>query len=71
MRAHIEAKRVNPADDLISELTTISDADDARLSDTELIRTAMGLLIAGHETTANMIAKMVTMLLADRSRWEA
>src|SRR5699024_8171731 len=25
----------------------------------------------GHETTANMIGKMVAMLLADRSRWEA
>jgi cytochrome P450 len=71
MRTHIEAKRVNPAEDLISELTTISDGDDGRLSDAELMSTAMGLLIAGHETTANMITKMVTMLLADRSRWEA
>lgn len=71
MRAHIEAKRMKPADDLISELTTISDAGDGRLSDVELISTAMGLLVAGHETTANMIGKMVTMLLVDRSRWEA
>jgi cytochrome P450 len=30
----------------------------------------MGLLVAGHETTANMIGKMIAMLLADRSRWE-
>jgi cytochrome P450 len=30
----------------------------------------MGLLVAGHETTANMIGKMVSMLLCDRSRWE-
>lgn len=30
----------------------------------------MGLLVAGHETTANMIGKMVAMLLADRTRWE-
>ncbi|MCW2881408.1 MAG: cytochrome [Sphaerisporangium sp.] len=71
MRTHIDAKRVNPTDDLISELTTINDNDDGRLSDAELMSTAMGLLIAGHETTANMIAKMVTMLLADRGRWEA
>jgi cytochrome P450 len=71
MRAHVEAKRLNPTDDLISELTTISDAGDGRLSDAELMSTAMGLLIAGHETTANMITKMVLMLLADRSRWEA
>jgi cytochrome P450 len=71
MRAHVEAKRLHPADDLISELTTIRDADDGRLSDAVLMSTAMGLLIAGHETTANMITKMVTMLLADRDRWEA
>ena len=33
--------------------------------------TGMGLLVAGHETTANMISKMVAMLLADRpDRWE-
>ena len=50
---------------------SISDAGDGRLSDAELMSTAMGLLIAGHETTANMITKMVLMLLADRSRWEA
>src|SRR5258708_18844118 len=30
----------------------------------------MGLLVAGHETTANAIGKMVAMLLADRRRWE-
>ena len=30
----------------------------------------MGLLVAGHETTANMIGKMMAMLLSDRSRWE-
>jgi cytochrome P450 len=70
MRAHVEAKRRNPTEDLISELTTISDSDDGRLSDEELMSTAMGLLIAGHETTSNMICKMIAMLLADRSRWE-
>jgi cytochrome P450 len=71
MRDHIAAKRANPGDDLISELTTISDADDGRLSSQELMYTAIGLLVAGHETTANMISKMVAMLLADRTRWES
>ncbi|MER5346731.1 cytochrome P450 [Streptomyces mirabilis] len=71
MMAHVEAKRSHPADDLISELTAISDADDGRLSNAELITVAMLLLIAGHESTSNMITKMVAMLLADRSRWEA
>ena len=45
-------------------------AEGEGLSDTELAGTAMGLLAAGHETTANMIGKLVAMLLADRSRWE-
>jgi cytochrome P450 len=71
LRDHIAEKRANPSDDLISELTTIRDTDDGRLSDAELMFTAMGLLIAGHETTANMISKMVAMLMADRTRWEA
>jgi cytochrome P450 len=40
------------------------------MSDRELVATGQGLLIAGHETTANMIGKMVAMLLADRRLWE-
>ncbi|MFG2525374.1 cytochrome P450 [Streptomyces sp. NPDC048527] len=70
MMAHVETKRSHPADDLISELTAISDADDGRLSNAELINVAMALLIAGHESTSSAITKMLAMLLADRSRWE-
>lgn len=40
------------------------------MSDATLVATGQGLLVAGHETTANMIGKMVAMLLADRTRWE-
>jgi cytochrome P450 len=68
--AHIAGKRAEPRDDLLSELISITDAADGRLSERELIGTAQGLLIAGHETTANMIGKMVAMLLAERDRWE-
>ncbi|MEV6491099.1 cytochrome P450, partial [Actinoplanes sp. NPDC051633] len=71
MAAHVQAKRQNPGDDLISELASVVDAQDGRMSEAELIATAQGLLVAGHETTANMIGKMVAMLLADRRRWEA
>ncbi|WP_433381834.1 cytochrome P450 [Actinoplanes sp. CA-142083] len=70
MAAHVRAKRDDPGDDLISELAVIMDSDDGRMSEMELIATAQGLLVAGHETTANMIGKMVAMLLSDRSRWE-
>lgn len=67
----IAAKRADPGEDLLGELLRVSDADDGRLSEEELLITAIGLLVAGHETTANMIGKMVAVLLADRSRWEA
>lgn len=65
MGGHIAAKRTEPGDDLLSELIATAEWPDALL-----VATSQGLLIAGHETTANMIAKMMGMLLADRSRWE-
>lgn len=67
----IEAKRAEPGDDLLSELINVTDSEDGRLDMVELIVTAMAILVAGHETTANMIGKMTAMLLADRSRFEA
>ena len=70
MRAHVDAKRTEPGEDLLSELITAANADGSQLSDAELVATGQALLVAGHETTANMIGKMVAMLLADRRRWE-
>src|SRR5262249_22274290 len=64
-------KRANPGEDLLSELTQISDSEDGRLSGEELIQTAVGILIAGHETTSNAIIKMTALLLADRALYEA
>ncbi|MET8867051.1 cytochrome P450 [Nonomuraea sp. NPDC004580] len=69
--ALVDAKRKEPGDDLISELLAIVEGLDGRLTEQLLIGTARGLLVAGHETTANMIGKMMSMLLADRGRWEA
>jgi len=70
MSGHIAAKRAEPADDLLSALIEESSGEGEALTDAELLGTGMGLLVAGHETTANMIGKMVAMLLADRTRWE-
>ncbi|WP_304453093.1 cytochrome P450 [Nocardiopsis sp. YSL2] len=70
MSAHIAAKRAQPGEDLLSELIKETGTDGG-LTDRELLGTGIGLLVAGHETTANMIGKMVSMLLADRTRWEA
>ncbi|GLW08050.1 cytochrome P450 [Microtetraspora sp. NBRC 13810] len=70
MAAHVAARRAEPGDDLLSELIRSSDAEGGGLPDGALVATGQGLLVAGHETTANMIGKMVGMLLADRRRWE-
>ncbi|AQZ69616.1 putative cytochrome P450 hydroxylase [[Actinomadura] parvosata subsp. kistnae] len=67
----IAAKRAEPGDDLLSELLAAGGPDEGGLEDLQIIVTGMALLVAGHETTANMIGKMVSMLLADRARWEA
>ncbi|MEU0486776.1 cytochrome P450 [Streptosporangium sp. NPDC006013] len=70
MSDHVTAKRERPGDDLLSALIKESAAEGQGLTDVELLVTGMALLVAGHETTANMIGKMVSMLLVDRTRWE-
>jgi cytochrome P450 len=67
--AHIAAKRADPGDDLISEFIRFTDEFDGQLSEEMLIATSQGLLVAGYETTASMIGKMVAMLLAEPDRW--
>jgi len=67
--AHIAAKRGEPGDDLISEFIRFTDELDDRLSDAILMGTSQGLLVAGYETTASMIGKMMAMLLAEPGLW--
>jgi cytochrome P450 len=50
----IARKRKQPADDLISVLIDARDSGD-KLSEDELVKFCFGLLMAGHETTANQI----------------
>lgn len=50
----VARKRKAPADDLISVLIDARDSGD-RLSEAELVRFCFGLLMAGHETTANQL----------------
>ncbi|AUS77051.1 cytochrome P450 [Actinoalloteichus sp. AHMU CJ021] len=71
MVGHIATTRENLGEDLISELIATAETHGHVMPDEALLATAQGLLVAGHETTSNMIGKMVGMLLVDRGRWEA
>ncbi|ANY08589.1 cytochrome P450 family protein [Pseudonocardia sp. HH130630-07] len=59
----IERKRTEPDEALISSLLAVSEADGDRLSHEELVAMSMLLLIAGHETTVNLIGNGVLALL--------
>ena len=58
----IAEKRATPADDLMTALIAARDEGD-RLSEHELVNLCFGLLIAGHETTANQINMFLLTLL--------
>ncbi|TDD29264.1 cytochrome P450, partial [Nonomuraea terrae] len=59
----VRRRRAEPAGDLISDLT-------GDLTDEELANVAMILLVAGHETTANMLALGTFALLEHGSAYE-
>ncbi|MCG3756468.1 MULTISPECIES: cytochrome P450 [Amycolatopsis] len=58
----VESKRAEPAEDLLSDLVHASDEGDS-LDEDELISMAFLLLVAGHETTVNLIANATFALL--------
>jgi cytochrome P450 len=67
VRALTGWKRAHPGDDLISAL--IAAADEGAITEDELIAQVMFLYIAGHETTANLIAGGIVALLRHRDQY--
>lgn len=63
LRKIIAEKLKTPAKDLLSSLAQISTADEGRLSEKELVANSILILIAGHETTVNLIGNGVYALL--------
>jgi unspecific monooxygenase len=62
-------RRVRPREDLLSALVGVSDGGDA-LSEEELLATCVLLLVAGHETTVNLIGNGALALLRDPAQLE-
>jgi pimeloyl-[acyl-carrier protein] synthase len=62
LREVVAARRREPRDDMITGMVAAQEDRDA-LSDTELVATAVLLLLAGHETTTNLIGNGTLALL--------
>ncbi|MFJ2264624.1 cytochrome P450 [Streptomyces sp. NPDC087844] len=56
-------RRTEPGDDLVTALVRARDKDGDRLTDTELVTVVLTLMVAGHETTAHLIANGAAALL--------
>jgi cytochrome P450 len=70
LRKLVERRRVEPQDDLITALIRAEEAGD-KLNDDELLAMAFLLLVAGHETTVNLIASGTLALLEHPKQAEA
>jgi cytochrome P450 PksS len=62
LKALIATRRHSPTDDLVSALIMAEESGD-KLSENELVAMLMLLIIAGHETTANLIGNGTLALL--------
>jgi cytochrome P450 len=66
----IEQRRSRPGDDFISGMIAVEESGD-QLTEDEIISTCMMLLIAGHETTVNLIGNAILAMLRNPIRWTA
>lgn len=68
MRRLIAERRRHPGDDVVSQLIA-AEVNGERLSQTELVVTTILLLIAGHETTVNLLGNGMLVLLQHPEQW--
>ncbi|MFI1912274.1 cytochrome P450 [Nocardia sp. NPDC020380] len=62
LRALIAERRAAPCEDLISGLAAVEDQGD-RLTEEEMLGTIIFLIVAGHETTVNLVGNCLLALL--------
>jgi cytochrome P450 len=69
LRELVALRRRSPGDDMVSDLVAVTDTDGAKLTEDELVATAVLLLMAGHEATVNVIGNGVRALMKHPSEW--
>jgi len=67
---HVQRRKLERADDFTSALLDIRDADPDAISEPEITSVIMGLGIAGHETTTNLLSNAVRLLLEHPDQWK-
>jgi cytochrome P450 len=60
-----DLRRADPRDDLLTALVEVAGSGDGRLSDGELTRNLVLLLVAGFETTTNLLGNGLQIMLDD------
>ena len=65
----VDARTAQPRDDFTSDLILARDHDLPALSRHEVTTVVFGLLLAGHETTTNLIGNAMRRVLTDRNAW--
>jgi cytochrome P450 len=66
----VDERRSRPGDDLMSRLIGVEESGD-QLTEEEIVSTCNLLLIAGHETTVNLIANAILAMLRGPAEWSA
>ncbi len=69
LRGFFKLRRAEPGDDLTTALIQAEEAGD-HLSEDELLAMVFVLLIAGHETTVNLIGNGTLALMQHREQWD-
>lgn len=70
LRGLVAERRAAPRDDLISGMIAAEEAGD-QLTEDEIVATCHLLLVAGHETTVNLIANAILAMLRAPGQWAA
>lgn len=70
LRELIARRRREPGEDLMSALIGVEESGDV-LTEDEIVATCNLLLVAGHETTVNLIANAILALLRHPAQWAA